>query len=569
MDDLFLVCLGGSGSKILEAVAHMAALNLWEEATLHLLMVDVDGGNGNMQRAVKTVEYYEKVRGMGVDCGQTCKLFRSELKLHTWTPTPPDINLSMMEKNVADEGSLLGRFLFTEDERVMGTENGFKGHPNIGVLFMQSIISNRNEQTKDGLEDFIAEALHIQPDRILLAGSCYGGTGASCIPILGRYLRSRLGDKIAMGLLVMLPSFSLIKDSDLEIDPDSREFPDRVKTVLSTYISEDILEYRPQAPRGAETLPMYEKIYLLGSPEPILFPQYAAGHSLQQNPATFFDWFACMAVRDYQMKATPKECGVYTAWLSQGPWNWNRFDPILCSQLEMKASKLMIAAGLYLSEIHVSMGSRLNAPSRKHPNWLSLYFQNVPVTEQQILSIQMSDFAEYVAMVVLWFYQIVMYLPGRLFPDMANKRYDCGFSPEQMEKKVGNLKLPLTEEEKKNLFMLYYQQFFNPIALLHMEKLRQRFWPDGNTRDGKTEDEHENVILAFQQIVRDGWGADEEKSLGVLLRCITRNHYYPNATADQLMGRIYENRVYTGNSDDAVPALLRRMFAMIDSMARG
>lgn len=83
MDDLFLVCLGGSGSKILEAVAHMAALNLWEEATLHLLMVDVDGGNGNMQRAVKTVEYYEKVRGMGVDCGQTCKLFRSELKLHT------------------------------------------------------------------------------------------------------------------------------------------------------------------------------------------------------------------------------------------------------------------------------------------------------------------------------------------------------------------------------------------------------------------------------------------------------------------------------------------------------
>ena len=56
MDDLFLVCLGGSGSKILEAVAHMAALNLWEEATLHLLMVDVDGGNGNMPRAVKTVE---------------------------------------------------------------------------------------------------------------------------------------------------------------------------------------------------------------------------------------------------------------------------------------------------------------------------------------------------------------------------------------------------------------------------------------------------------------------------------------------------------------------------------
>ena len=202
----------------------------------------------------------------------------------------------MMEKNVADESSLLGRFLFTDKERAMGTENGFKGHPNIGVLFMQSIISGRNEQTKDGLEDFIAEAAHIRPDRILLAGSCYGGTGASCIPILGHYLRARLGDDIAMGLLVMLPSFSLAKDSDLEIDPDSREFPDRVKTVLSTYISEDILEYRPQAPRNENTLPMYEKIYLLGSPEPIFFPQYAAGHSLQQNPATFFDWFACMSV---------------------------------------------------------------------------------------------------------------------------------------------------------------------------------------------------------------------------------------------------------------------------------
>ena len=64
-------------------------------------------------------------------------------------------------------------------------------------------------------------------------------------------------------------------------------------------------------------------------------------------------------------------------------------------------------------------------------------------------------------------------------------------------------------------------------------------------------------------------GAEEEKSLGVLLRCMTHNRYYPNATADQLMGRIYANRVYHGASDEAVPELLRRMFAMIDSMARG
>lgn len=561
MSSIFLACLGGSGSKVLEAVTHMAAMDLWAGASIHVLVVDVDGGNGNQQRAAQAVAQYEKIRKMEI----SRRLFRSPILLYTWTPTPGSDNLLTMEAgDKSEKSALLSRHLFSQDEREMTVDKGFKGHPNIGVLFMQSIMAAYESCPGDGLADFIQAANESDANRLLVVGSCYGGTGASCIPIIGQYLRTRLDDRFALGLLAILPTFSLKKTSKQPIDPDSNEFTNRVKTVLSTYISEEILKYK--SPNAVEPVPMYEKIYLLGSPELIPFLHYAPGRNLQENPATFFDWFSCSAVSDYFGQGDPKSLGIYTAWLKQGPWDWDLFSQDLFTNLKPNATELMIAVGLFMAELHRPMREMSKAGVNMRKNPLELYFADLSSANSASLSTDLDTFAEYGAMLVLWFYQIVTTLPQHLFPDMGVGRHRISLTPEKMEQKLDKHGIELDESDKRNLYLLYYQKFFSAPALLRMEKMRQDYWPRGH--EYGTHQSEENYLEAYQQIFRDQWGNDEEKSLGVLLPRVTNSNHYPGATSDKLMGEIFAATPRA--DDDEYPArpLLRQMFRTIDAIVR-
>jgi len=562
MSSIFLVCMGGSGSKVLEAVTHMAAMDAWKGADIHVLTVDVDGGNGNQDRTSKTIGFYERIRMMNIDPKES--MFTSAIHLYKWMPTLEDSNLlHMAKKGENSKSTMLSKFLFSHSEREMSIDNGFKGHPNIGVLFMQTILASRDPDNKDELTGFIDAALNPQngADRIMLIGSCYGGTGASCIPVIGRYIRLKTDGKIPMSLLSILPSFSLKKNSEFAIDPDSNEFPDRVKTVLSTYISENILEYYPENDYNAKPCPLFEKIYLIGSPKPILFPNYASGKSNQENPATFFDWFACSAIAHYMRESAQglKEKAVLTAWVEQAPWNWTIFSALDFSNLSMKATRLMIAVGLFMSEIHLSMDSLLSTNTNTNQNYIEMYFRNVPTAGFEKLRLGLDAFSQYSATLVLWFYHIVTHLPANMFPEVDARSRQRLLSTEELAQKFKRFNA--TPNEQINLTSLYYQQFFNRMAIFLMEKLRQQFWPRGY-EDGNSE----------QKNKQDSFGKNEEKSLGVLLPCITDNKVYKKATSDQLMGRIFAGREYPVTDDqsieNAIPHMLRSMFAVIDQMER-
>jgi len=562
--NIFLICLGGSGSKIAEAVVHMAALDLWGQADIHLLMADVDGGNGNHEQARDVAALYDKVHAMNVDP----RLFRAGVTLYDWTPGIPQQSLLALQQGSGKKSDLLAKFLYSGQERAMDVRDGFKGHPNIGVLFMQQIMRRRGAEPDDELARFMDAVRRLRPDRIFVAGSCYGGTGASCIPILGKYLRRALGDDIALGLLAVLPSFSLQKDTDDPIDPDSNEFPNRVKTVLSTYIGQDILTYRPQA-QGAQALRnLYEKIYLLGSPEPILFKIYAAGNSRQRNPATFFDWFACGAVTDYVQQPEPKAQGVFTAWLEQGTWDWNLFSNAAFPHLQINAAKLMTAVGLYMTELHKSVQGLLRPDNPKEKNMLARYFVNVDAERYRALQDDLNCFAQYSALLQLWFFQIVTTLPPaeKMFHAMGADGHRKQHTPAELEARITALHIQLTEEEEQTLNLLYYQTFFSPPALLRMEKIRQHNWPRGDERNAADLFDDHRFLEAYQAIFTDRLGKDEEKRLGVLLPEIVVGPYYSRATADRLMGMLYARGAYEGSAEHAAQALLARLFTVLDAI---
>ena len=566
MEDLFLVFLGGSGSKVMEAVVHMAAMDAWEGRSIHALLVDVDGGNGNQDRAITTAKYYESIRVLNVED----KLFTSEIHLYKWFPVTSNLNLLTLANGRENSKSVqLSRFLFSSAEREMNVNDGFKGHPNIGVLFMQSIMQSRDKDAEDGLELFVRAASKAK--RVFLAGSCYGGTGASCIPVIGRYLRQRLGDDVRMGLLAILPIFSLVKTSEAAIDPDSHEFRDRVKTVLSTYMDENILQYTPMS-GGRKQL--YDHIYLLGSPEPIAYRVYAPGKSNQENPATFFDWFACSAIGHFFPLAQADDTGVpqagnqsvLTAWLGQGPWDWKQMDIQRFQGLQMKATKLMIAVAVYMSELHQQVSDLVNDNHGKQDNMLELYFQRIPAQGLTLIHNCFQPFAEYCALVVLWFFQIATHLPTTMFPDMHINREEEFMTSAEFKTRMDQMHAD--QEDQALMRSLYYQKFFSPVVLFRMECLRQKFWPRGNENNSMDVNNTNSLLEVFLRIYTDQRGMDEEKRLGVLLHSITRSVYYRNAAADAIMGRVYANEVYLGTADQAASTVLGRLFRAIDSMVR-
>lgn len=574
MSNIFLVCMGGSGSKVLEAVTHMAALDAWKGADIHVLTVDVDGGNGNQERTFKAIGFYEQIRKMKIDPRQA--MFKSAVHLYKWMPTLEDSNLQHMAKRGENSKStLLSKYLFSKPEREMSIDQGFKGHPNIGVLFMQTILANRDPKNRDELTKFIEAAMNQNngADRIMLIGSCYGGTGASCIPVIGRYLRLKTEGKIPMSLLSILPSFSLKKNSDLVIDPDSSEFPDRVKTVLSTYISENILQYYPENDYQAEPCHLFEKIYLIGSTEPILFPKYASGNSNQENPATFFDWFACSAIAHYMRQDVQSlsDKAVLTAWVEQAPWRWSIFSELDFPNLCLKANRLMIAVGLFLSEIHLPMNRLLSTNRGRGLNYLELYFQNVPTEGFEKLRLDLGVFAEYSAMLVLWFFHIVTYLPANMFPELNVANQRRRLTTEELLRIFEKWKAD--PNERAQLTSLYYQEFFNQHMLFRMEKLRQQYWPRGNEDDDTEQLQVKAFLNLYERIFKDTFGSTEERSLGVLLPEITRSDFYPKATSDRLMGSIfaegeYQVRENPNAVNQAIPHLLGNVLKAIDRMER-
>ena len=119
-------------------------------------------------------------------------------------------------------------------------------------------------------------------------------------------------------------------------------------------------------------------------------------------------------------------------------------------------------------------------------------------------------------------------------------------------------------EYRALLYSLYYQQFFNPVALFHMECLRRKFWPRDNENNEDSHASTETLISAVTAILHDQQGPDEVRRLGALLNGVTKSNLYPHATADAVLGRVYANGAYLGEPRFAAYTLLNRLFKAID-----
>ena len=189
----YLLAVGGTGNKILEGVVWAAAAGVLDPGgELRMLSVDVDASCGNTTRAMQSCAHYEAVRELLDSLPYTHRGFHTPLRLRQW-----NMDLSRRSQSVRAQteslrqGRLLARTLFTSAEASLAYSEGFRGHPDLGVLFFSDLVARLEEDAAQGKADELLALLREigaaleagEKVKVLLCGSIFGGTGAAGIPV--------------------------------------------------------------------------------------------------------------------------------------------------------------------------------------------------------------------------------------------------------------------------------------------------------------------------------------------------------------------------------------------------
>ncbi len=309
-----LICAGGSGVRVLEAVLQLCAAGLGP-ASLRLLVIDPDSANGNGARVTTLVEsYLEGHRRFAGRLGDGLHFFRTELDLldvggraaglKTWSPVEKGQKLrEVLNVDLLDSTSTppdLIRLFFTTEELKMDLTQGFRGHPSVGAAAMSLVTLKTGDQPwRQLIEKVRGDLARDEGARVFLAGSVFGGTGAATFYPIARFLRSvpevnpdRL--KIAAGALS--PYFRFEAAAAGVDSAVSRQAAKAERFPLATRSAVDFYEHlRVNAVEGSWP---FNAFYWMGDDAPLSVP-YAPGGPDQKNPSHFVELLTALAALDF------------------------------------------------------------------------------------------------------------------------------------------------------------------------------------------------------------------------------------------------------------------------------
>lgn len=432
----YVIAIGGTGNKILESIVYAACADAFCTADgeplnmLDMLSVDVDAACGNTTRAKRAAEFYEEVRGVFAASPYRHHGFHTQVNVDRWS-----MNLSKRASSVqqmsrgSTRDQLLARALFSETEARLEYSEGFRGHPDLGVLFFAEMLDGLEEARREGLPDEL-NALIDRMDRdiaagrtvrLILCGSIFGGTGASGIPALSKYFHARYAGKrehFIMGSMLMLPYYSVPPanvDEQQEIAVNSDEFLDKARTALQYYGMESMIRSSDTDPNG-----VYDAVYLLGLPPEYFVTTriYSTGSQSQENDAHMLEWLAARCVAQF-MRTGFRGADAHNIDCYYYQWHtpcfaWASFDED-AALYQARYGGLIKSAAVFFSECHPTLRKRIVRNSRRagRVSYAAPYFHRRFSTAQRTqLESRLDALYQFWAFYVNWFHQVLSSLPA-------------------------------------------------------------------------------------------------------------------------------------------------------------
>ena len=290
----YLIGIGGTGAKCVEAVLHMCAAGLGPD-DLHVIFVDPDRANGMLDRADQTLSTYAKCRGL--EFGNT-PLFRTRVTSASparWSPfqehARPTLEdfVSYPYLVARDEAAAsLADTLFSRAELETSLERGFRGHPSIGATVLAGTVRLGDVEPWRSFRNALATDLKSgAPTSVVVVGSVFGGTGAAGLPTIGRLIRDEMTSigmaEGRLAAILMLPYFSFTPDAQASLLRASAEnFLVSTQAALQYYYQQRYFD-------------IYSDLYLLGDSALSPVGNYSEGATDQRNAPHFIELLAAQA----------------------------------------------------------------------------------------------------------------------------------------------------------------------------------------------------------------------------------------------------------------------------------
>lgn len=283
----YAIGIGGTGAKCLESLIHLAAAGMMPDGDLHLLFVDPDTSNGSRKRVEETLAHYVACKDR-FNLGQTdllkTKIIPADPIL--WTPfkqANPSLDQFFHYANFRDSpAGKLFDVLYSKSEKESTLEEGFRGHPSIGSAVMAKTVDLQADETWSLFRKKIAD--DDEGAKVFLAGSIFGGTGASGFPTIAQIVKDALD--VQLGGALLLPYFKFMDDdADEKLKAKSDEFLMNTQTALKHY-------------HLWNQMGIYDAVYLFGD-ESRTDVENALGGPEQKNAPHFIELYAALAAIDF------------------------------------------------------------------------------------------------------------------------------------------------------------------------------------------------------------------------------------------------------------------------------
>ena len=299
----YVIGIGGTGAKCIEAIVQLASVGLLPTNKLNILFVDADETNGNLNKTKNTLQYYQQCYQILKGQNQKSNWMTTNIKTYdAWSPfnqTNTDKTLGSFFtyqtiRETQPELANLFDVLYTEDERNVSLEVGFRGRPAIGSGIMTSM--DLDSLTEEPWRSFINQieqevsGASTMMTRVLLCGSIFGGTGASGLPTIGRLISNKLETSgvrksVKLGAIFALPYFSFPKTASKE----------------TVYATSDLFLLNTEAALRYyhEHAQQFDVKYLLGNQQFEKLGEFSVGKDTQKNKPHFIEFYAALAARNF------------------------------------------------------------------------------------------------------------------------------------------------------------------------------------------------------------------------------------------------------------------------------
>ena len=433
----YVIAVGGTGNKILESIVYAACADAFCTADgqplrqLDMLSVDVDAACGNTTRAKRAAEYYEEVRRSFAMSPFAHRCFHTEVRVDRWSTDLSRRATSveqMAQNNQKDR--LLARTLFSQTEMQLEYSEGFRGHPDLGVLFFSELLGSLEGARESGLPDelnaFIdrmdADIARGETVKLVLCGSIFGGTGASGIPALSKYLQRRYADRreqFVMGAMLMMPYYKVPPadaDASREIVVDSDFFLDKARTALQYYGMESMIRDSDTDENG-----LFDAVYLLGLPPEhfVSTRLYSTGSQSQENDAHMLEWLATRCIAQF-MRTGFRDRDAHNIDCYYYQWHtpdfcWQSFDDD-AALYQARYGALLKASAVFFAECGPVLKRLMTHHDRRalRVGYCSAFFRRLRLmsaAKRAQLQEQLEALEHFFTFYLRWFSQLIGALP--------------------------------------------------------------------------------------------------------------------------------------------------------------